>query len=75
MQAALQRFVDGAISKTVNVSETIPVDSFRDIYRSAWELGLKGCTTFRPAAGRAALLGAPRCIPGVHCCSPEREGD
>lgn len=75
MQAALQHHVDGAISKTVNVPADLPLDAFQAIYRTAHELGLKGCTTFRPAPGRETVLGGSKSVPGVHCCSPEREGD
>jgi len=48
MQAALQPHVDGAISKTINIPADASPESFRDVYRKAWQLGLKGCTAFRP---------------------------
>ncbi|MGI9408019.1 MAG: adenosylcobalamin-dependent ribonucleoside-diphosphate reductase, partial [Hyphomicrobiaceae bacterium] len=48
MQAALQPYVDSAISKTINCPENIPFEDFENIYLSAWEQGLKGCTTYRP---------------------------
>ena len=48
MQAALQAHVDSSISKTVNCPETISFDDFSNVYLQAWELGLKGCTTYRP---------------------------
>lgn len=48
MQAALQKHVDSAISKTINVPEDLPFEEFKDIYRYAYAKGLKGCTTFRP---------------------------
>lgn len=48
MQAALQPFVDNAISKTVNVPQDLPFEAFRTLYERAWRLGLKGCTAFRP---------------------------
>jgi ribonucleoside-diphosphate reductase alpha chain len=50
MQVALQRFVDNAISKIVNVPEDTPFEVFKHIYASAYSQGLKGCTTFRPNA-------------------------
>ena len=56
MQAALQPFVDSAISKTINCSEAIPFETFRTIYRDAYGLGLKGCTTYRPNAVTGAVL-------------------
>ena len=48
MQAVLQKHVDSAISKTINVPEDLPFEEFKDIYRYAYDKGLKGCTTFRP---------------------------
>ena len=47
MQAALQPYVDNSISKTINVAEDTPFERFSDIYSRAYDLGLKGCTTFR----------------------------
>lgn len=49
IQAALQRWVDSSISKTINVPKDYPFEDFKDIYMKAYELGLKGCTTFRPS--------------------------
>jgi ribonucleoside-diphosphate reductase alpha chain len=48
MQAAAQKWVDSSISKTVNVPEDISFDAFKDVYIMAWEMGCKGCTTYRP---------------------------
>ncbi len=47
IQAAAQRWVDSAISKTVNVPTDIDFEAFKDIYLKAVDAGLKGCTTFR----------------------------
>jgi ribonucleoside-diphosphate reductase alpha chain len=79
MQAAVQPFVDNAISKTINVPEDYPFDKFRDLYRKAWKAGLKGCTTFRanPVTGEILASGAEQAddMQGAHCCTIEREGD
>ena len=48
MQAAAQHWVDSSISKTVNVPETISFEDFREVYEEAYEMGCKGCTTYRP---------------------------
>jgi ribonucleoside-diphosphate reductase alpha chain len=48
MQAAVQRHVDSAISKTINVPAEIDFASFQDVYRDAYRSGCKGCTTYRP---------------------------
>lgn len=47
IQAAAQKWIDSSISKTANVPTDFPFEEFQDIYRYAWEKGLKGCTTFR----------------------------
>ncbi len=56
MQAAVQRYCDSSISKTINVPEDFAYEDFEDIYQEAYELGLKGCTTFRPSPLRGAVL-------------------
>ncbi|WP_299904104.1 adenosylcobalamin-dependent ribonucleoside-diphosphate reductase [uncultured Paracoccus sp.] len=48
MQAAAQEWVDSSISKTINCPEDISFEEFKDVYLSAWDLGCKGCTTYRP---------------------------
>ncbi|MBM3564758.1 MAG: ribonucleoside reductase [Alphaproteobacteria bacterium] len=58
MQAAIQRRVDSSISKTINCPEDISFDAFKDIYRQAYELGCKGCTTYRPNDITGAVLEA-----------------
>ncbi len=56
MVAAVKDYVDAAISKTVNVAVDYPYEDFKDLYRQAWQLGLKGITTYRPSGKRAAVL-------------------
>jgi ribonucleoside-diphosphate reductase alpha chain len=76
MQAALQTYVDGAISKTVNVAEDCDFAVFSSLYQRAYTLGLKGVTAFRPNPVTGAVL--TRVGPGVdspHCCAIEREVD
>jgi ribonucleoside-diphosphate reductase alpha chain len=48
MQAAAQEWVDSSISKTINCPPDISFEDFKDVYLSAWDLGCKGCTTYRP---------------------------
>lgn len=75
MQAALQPWVDNAISKTINVPADCPFGDFRALYDAAWRRGLKGCTLFRPNPVRGAVLESPaEAAPDLHCCSIEREG-
>jgi ribonucleoside-diphosphate reductase alpha chain len=56
MQAAVQRHVDSAISKTVNVPEDIAFDAFQEVYLDAYRSGCKGCTTYRPNAITGSVL-------------------
>jgi ribonucleoside-diphosphate reductase alpha chain len=56
MQAALQRHVDSSISKTINCPEDLPFEAFKTVYLDAYQLGLKGCTTFRPNAVTGSIL-------------------
>lgn len=48
IQAAMQPFIDNAISKTINIPEDFPFEKLSEVYTRAFELGLKGCTVFRP---------------------------
>ncbi|SRX93024.1 putative ribonucleoside-diphosphate reductase (large subunit) NrdZ (ribonucleotide reductase) [Mycobacterium tuberculosis H37Rv] [Mycobacterium shimoidei] len=47
MQAAVQRHVDAAVSKTVNLPATATVDDVRAIYLAAWKAKVKGITVYR----------------------------
>jgi ribonucleoside-diphosphate reductase alpha chain len=50
VQAAVQRHVDSAISKTVNVPVNISFEAFQEVYLDAYRSGCKGCTNYRPNA-------------------------
>jgi ribonucleoside-diphosphate reductase alpha chain len=56
MQAAVQKHVDSAISKTVNVPEDISFEAFQAVYLDAYRSGCKGCTTYRPNAITGSVL-------------------
>ncbi|WP_035735497.1 vitamin B12-dependent ribonucleotide reductase [Glycomyces arizonensis] len=47
MMAAVQPFLSGAISKTVNVPESATVADFEEIYFQGWKLGLKALAVYR----------------------------
>lgn len=79
MQASLQPYVDGAISKTVMLPQALPPAGVMEIFQSACELGLKGCTVFREGARRAVVAAAaaitPPPVEAAHCYGIERECD
>lgn len=47
MMAAVQPFISGAISKTINLPHEATVDEIADAYMLSWQLGLKACALYR----------------------------
>ena len=47
MMAAVQPFLSGAISKTVNLPETATVEEIADVYLQGWKFGLKALAVYR----------------------------
>ena len=47
MMAAIQPFLSGAISKTVNLPETATVEEIEDVHMQGWKLGLKALAVYR----------------------------
>lgn len=47
MMSAVQPFVSGAISKTVNLPSEATIDDIRDAFIQAWKLGLKAIAVYR----------------------------
>ena len=56
MMAAVQPFLSGAISKTVNVPNDITIDEIARIYRDGWNLGLKAVAIYRDGSKRVQPL-------------------
>ena len=54
--ATAQDYMDSAVSKTINMTSAMPWEDFKAVYKRAWELGCKGCTTFNQDGKRMALL-------------------
>lgn len=75
MQAALQAHVDNAVSKTINVPMEFDLGEFCSIYEKAYDMGLKGCTVFRPNPVTGQVLLAGSDAVEKQCCSIEREAD
>jgi ribonucleoside-diphosphate reductase alpha chain len=60
MMGAVQPFISGAISKTVNLPETATVDEVAQLYVESWKLGVKAiaiyrdnCKVAQPLSGKA----------------------
>jgi len=53
---AATKWVDSAVSKTINVGADTTWEEFKEIYIKAWKGGCKGCTTFRSAGKRYGIL-------------------
>ena len=56
MMGAVQPFISGAISKTVNMPETATVEDIADAYIQAWRLGVKALAIYRDGSKTAQAL-------------------
>ena len=56
MMGAVQPFLSGAISKTVNMPEEATVDQIEEAYLAAWKLGLKALAIYRDGSKRSQPL-------------------
>ena len=80
MQAAVQKWVDTSISKTINCPEDISFEDFKGVYQLAYDTGCKGCTTYRPNDVTGSVLAvepkkaepAPVIVPGPEAAPEER---
>jgi ribonucleoside-diphosphate reductase alpha chain len=57
IMAAVQPFISGAISKTVNLPNDATVKDVEEIFMSAWKLGLKAITIYRDGCKLVQPLG------------------
>jgi ribonucleoside-diphosphate reductase alpha chain len=56
MMGAIQPFISGAISKTVNMPQTATVEDIADAYIQAWRLGIKALAIYRDGSKTAQAL-------------------
>jgi ribonucleoside-diphosphate reductase alpha chain len=75
MQAELQSFVDGAISKTIRLEPDASADAVAHIFEDAYDSGVKGCTVFRPNPVTGVVLAEDQSACGTPACAIEREPD
>jgi len=60
MMAAVQPFISGAISKTINMPNEATVEDVKDVYIQAWKLGLKALALYRDGSKMSQPLNAKR---------------
>ena len=60
MMGAVQPFISGAISKTVNLPEEVTVDEVEQLHIDAWKLGIKAVAVYRDNCKVAQPLSASK---------------
>jgi ribonucleoside-diphosphate reductase alpha chain len=60
LQAEAQKYVDHAISKTVNLPENVTEEEVAKIYEAAWKFGCKGMTVYRKNCRTGVLIEKPK---------------
>ena len=75
MQAAIQPYVDNAISKTINVPGDYDFMDYQSVFEQAYAMKLKGCTTFRQNPVTGTVLSVDQAAVRPHCCDINREAD
>jgi ribonucleoside-diphosphate reductase alpha chain len=68
MQAAIQRFVDNAISKTINFPSSATVKDVETAYLLGWKLGCKGLTVYVTGSREKVVL-------ETHATAKQKEGN
>ena len=56
MMAAVQPFLSGAISKTVNLPTAATIEDIATVYLEAWQMGLKAVAVYRDGCKRTQPL-------------------
>src|SRR5579862_3799045 len=79
MMGAIQPFISGAISKTVNMPETVSIDDVAGLYLDAWKLGVKAiaiyrdnCKVAQPLSGKGDTGAQATLTPAGPTAAPRR---
>jgi len=56
VQAAVQKYIDHSISKTLNLAPGTSFEEYRNLFMYAYKKGLKGFTTFNPDGSMKGIL-------------------
>src|SRR5690242_4970962 len=79
MMGAVQPFISGAISKTVNLPETATIQEVSDLYVEAWRLGVKAiaiyrdnCKVAQPLSGKSEKGAQATLAPAGLVAAPRR---
>jgi ribonucleoside-diphosphate reductase alpha chain len=56
IQAAFQKYIDNAVSKTVNLPSQASLEDVREVFLTAWQLKCKGITVFRYGSKKEQVL-------------------
>jgi ribonucleoside-diphosphate reductase alpha chain len=77
MMGAVQPFISGAISKTVNLPQEATVEDIADAYTQAWHLGIKALAIYRDGSKTAQALrtDAQKSVAAPAASSPEGDVD
>ena len=72
MMGAVQPFISGAISKTVNLPERTTVDEVAQLFVESWQLGVKAIAIYRDNCKVAQPLSRRRTAAAQSCCRSAR---
>src|SRR5688572_14270178 len=71
MMGAIQPFISGAISKTVNMPEAATAEEIEQVYLEGWKQGLKAIAIYRDGSKRSQPLSTGKKKDGEAATSPE----